>query len=148
MRANAGPFLTPFAETPPFVQGRVLGLEELQRRARVVQEDADFRTRLIAVFEATRAPRERSPHIEEQIYDGFFAGADQLLMDAFHAVPWEDRVSIIERFEDPRLRELGFRLVHCERPDLLEEAARQAQSDRVRPQSSWHRRGSSLADPA
>jgi exodeoxyribonuclease-1 len=131
MRANACPILTRVLETPPLTQGVVLGPEELHRRADALRADAGLRARLIAAFEATRVRRERSPHIEEKIYDGFFGDADHLLMEEFHTVPWEDRIRIIERFGDPRLNELGMRLVYCERPDLLDEAAQQAHSIRI-----------------
>jgi len=131
MRANAGPILTRLQETPPLVQGCALGPEELHRRADALRSDAGFRARLIAAFEATRAARQPSQHIEEQIYDGYSGDADHLLMEEFYTLPWEDRVSIIERFEDPRLRELGIRLINCERPDLLDKAVRQAHSTRI-----------------
>jgi exonuclease I len=50
----------------------------------VLRADADFRARLIAAFEGTRASRKPSLHIEEQIYDGFFGDPDHMLMDVFH----------------------------------------------------------------
>ena len=45
-------------------------------------------------------------------------------MDEFHSVPWEHRPRIVERFSDPRLKALGLRLIHHERPDLLPESDR------------------------
>jgi hypothetical protein len=45
-------------------------------------------------------------------------------MNSFHEPSWPYRLSIIEQFPDARLRELGYRLVHCERPDLLDETVR------------------------
>src|SRR5262249_38182926 len=113
MRMNAGPIVTRLEETRLFAQGRVLVAAKFYRLVDALQADADFRARLIAAFEATRAVRQPSQHIEEQIYEGFFEDADHLLMDAFHAAPWEERLPFVESFQDTRLRELGIRLIYC-----------------------------------
>jgi exodeoxyribonuclease-1 len=131
MRANSVPILTHLERAPSFAQGLMLGREELHRRAGALRADADFRARLIAVFEATRKAREPSPYIEEQIYDGFASEADEGLMEDFHTAAWEDRLSILDRFDDARLREFGYRLVYYERPDVVDEVVRQAHSDRI-----------------
>jgi exodeoxyribonuclease I len=129
--ANAVPILLPVESSPSFAEGLAAGFEELLRRANHLRSDAHLRARLIAGFEAIRGVRELSPQIEEQIYDGFFGAADHRLMDAFHTARWEERVSILDRFEDLRLREIGYRLVHCERPDLLDSATRQTHDSRI-----------------
>src|SRR5262249_7784981 len=40
-------------------------------------------------------------------------------MEQFHRAPWEKRLQIVERLEDRRLRELGYRLIFIERPNAL-----------------------------
>jgi len=69
--------------------------------------------------------------VEEQIYDAFISASDERLMEAFHAAPWEDRPAIADRFDDARLRELGYRLIYCERPDVLDDAGRRAEAVRI-----------------
>ena len=56
-----------------------------------------------------------SPHVEKQIYDGFFERADEELMDAFHEADWSHRIAIVDRFRDQRLRRIGRQLIHLER---------------------------------
>jgi len=131
VRANAVPILSPVENAPRFAEGRKLGSKELRRRANFLQADAGLRARLIRAFEAIHDMQEPSPHIEEQIYDGFFGHADEDGMRYFHSVPWEERLNVVDTFEDSRLREIGYRLIHCERPDLLADAVRQAHSDRI-----------------
>jgi exodeoxyribonuclease-1 len=131
IRANAAPILSPLDKAPHFTEGLELGSKELHRRANVLQSDHFLRSRVVAAFEAIQEPRKPSPHLEDQLYDAFYTDDDEQLMNAFHHSPWEERLSIIERFGDARLRELGYRLVHCERPDLLDETTRKVHSNRV-----------------
>jgi exodeoxyribonuclease-1 len=97
----------------------------------MLRENPDLRERLIAAFEANRDTRQPSPHVEEQIYDGFFSAGDEGLMASFHSASWEDRPGIVDQFDDARLRELGYRLIYCERADVLNEAAFRAESTRI-----------------
>jgi len=131
IRANAVPILAPLDKAPDVTDGLDLGTKELHRRATALRSDHVLRSRLVAAFEAIREKREPSPHLEDQLYDAFYTADDERLMDAFHRAQWEERLSILDRFEDTRLRELGYRLVYCERPDLLDETARQAHSNRI-----------------
>jgi exodeoxyribonuclease-1 len=131
IRANAVPILSPLDKAPSLTEGLALGANELHRRATVLRSDHVLRSRLVAAFETLGEKREPSPHLEEQLYDGFYTEDDEQLMDAFHRAPWEQRLSILDRFDDARLRELGYRLVYCERPDLLDETTRQSHTTRI-----------------
>ena len=64
---------------------------------------------------------EFSPYVEGNIYAGFPAPIDEARMHDFHAHGWPERTDIIEAIEDVRFRELGKRMVACERPDLLSD---------------------------
>jgi exodeoxyribonuclease I len=131
IRANAVPILSPLDKAPHGTDGLDLGTKELHRRATVLRSNHVLRSRLVSAFEAIRELREPSPYLEDQLYNGFYTDDDEQLMDAFHRAPWEERLSIIDRFEDARLRELGYRLVHYERPDLLDDATRKAHTSRI-----------------
>jgi len=131
MRANAVPILSPVENAPSFAEGLSLGSAELQRRENFLQANAGLRERLIAASGAIREIPEPSPHIEQQIYDGFFTNTDDDLMEYFHSIAWEERLDVVETFEESRLQEIGFRLIHCERPDLLDNATRRSHTDRI-----------------
>lgn len=121
LKCNNAPMLTAIEDAPAFTAASSLSLEELERRADILEQDEGLRKRLIVALEAGREPFETSPHIEKQIYDGFWPRSDEVLMDTFHAVPWEKRGVIAERFQDPRLKTIALHLIHIERPDLLEK---------------------------
>jgi exodeoxyribonuclease-1 len=123
LRSNGVPIIFPSDEAPGTCKGAELGLGEMERRAALLAADEPLRRRLLAAYAAGKEPYPESPHVEQQIYSGFF-DAEQHLMDAFHQTPWEDRPAIVDRFRDARLKTIGFRLIHGERPDLLSEDLR------------------------
>ena len=40
-------------------------------------------------------------------------------MPEFHKAPWENRLSVINKFKDERLNYFGKKLIYEERPELL-----------------------------
>ena len=124
VRSNAAPILMPCDEVPKFASICSVDIKELEYRADRLREDSDLCVRLITGFEASRMERKPSLHVEQQIYDDFISPIDENFMEAFHQASWEDRLAIVSRFEDPRLQELGMRLIHSERPDILEKKVR------------------------
>lgn len=124
LRCNASPMIMPAEDAPDFVGAKTLGMDELERRALFLSEHEQLRDRLIQTFRSEREVSEPSPYVEKQLYGGFSSNADQQLMEVFHQVPWPERVAIVEQFEDLRLRELGFRLIHAEYPEALPEQIR------------------------
>lgn len=125
LKTNACPMLASLEDAPSICTARTLDAAELNRRTDLIQADQAFRERLIKAFELTRDQREPSPHIEEQLYDGFFPREDEALMQQFHLVPWEDRLPLVTALNDRRLRQIGLRLIYTERPDLLEALERE-----------------------
>jgi exodeoxyribonuclease I len=126
LKSNAAPVLFPAEDAPEICAGGKLGPKELERRVKTLETDVTLRERLISVFESLREEYPASPHVEKQIYDGFFQDADEDLMDAFHAADWSKRKTIVGKFGDPRLKTIGMQLIHLERPDLLDKAIRRA----------------------
>lgn len=123
LRANAAPIMMPAEDAPAFASGKDLPANELQRRVDLLQADAELRQRLMAAFEAGRL-KLAAVHVELQIYDGFLTNEDQALLESFHAAPWEQRMPVVERFSDKRMKQLGRRLLFAERPDLFADDTR------------------------
>ena len=121
--ANGSPMIMPAEDAPDIAASIGLSDDELESRASYLSENEPFRERLVSAFEQTKTVYEKSPHVEKQIYDGFF-NEDQVKLDKFHMVPWDERVSIVADFSDDRLRELGMRLIHAEHPEVLSDPVR------------------------
>jgi exodeoxyribonuclease-1 len=122
LRSNAAPMIFPAEAAPSRIKSRSYDLGELRSRAERLQRDTALRARLVAAFESQKVEYPVSPHVEKQIYAGFIQRADERLMDAFHEAEWSKRPAIVERFQDSRLRAIGKRLIHLERPDVLDAA--------------------------
>ena len=124
LKSNAAPVLFQAQDAPGICRAREYGHHELERRAEILHADEALCARLISAFEALKDDYPPSAHVEKQIYDGFFNIADQKLMDQFHTAPWPERSKIVERFQDARLRTIGWQLIFFERPELLNEDMR------------------------
>lgn len=122
-RINAAPTLTALFDAPAHMLGGS-SIDEVEERARRVKDDPGLRSRLIAAYVTSRKPYAVSPHIEERIYNGFPGPSDELRMEAFHGASWRERLSIVDRLEDERLRWFGLRLIYFEARSLLPIAVR------------------------
>lgn len=67
---------------------------------------------------------ELSPHLEEQIYGGFYSSADEYLVDEFHKAEWPQRLEISGQFADRRLRGLSRRLIYFDAPNVMPDRMR------------------------
>lgn len=124
MRTNAGPIVLPYDDAPPGLLVGAPAFDELLRRAARIKNDGALSARLIAAFCGARAEKEPSPHVEEQIYEGFMSNGDQALLDRFHDLQWLRRPALVAQLGDARLRALGQRLIFVEAPDVMREADR------------------------
>lgn len=123
IRTNASPSIAALDDVDPAFVGP-LSEDLIASRVARLRDDDLLRERLIAAVMAGREAIEESPHVEEQIYSGFIPDADKGRMDIFHMVPWEERVAIVDAFEDSRLRYYGYRLIYERHPELLREDVR------------------------
>lgn len=94
---------------------------EQLRRAEVIANAPEFRTRVGQAL-AARFPEDPAapmPPVEKQIYGGFYSHADKTLLAEFQRADWPRRQEIVATLADPRLRQLGRRLVAFHAPELL-----------------------------
>jgi len=111
IRVNAAPTLTPLYDAPDLMLGG-LTHETIEAAARRVKEDQLFRQRLVAAYAAGRIERPQSLLVEEQLYSSFPGPSDEARMAAFHDASWPEALSIVQSFDDPRLRAFGSRLIY------------------------------------
>ena len=124
IRSNAAPMIFSAEEAPVSASGKRLSQEELDRRINALQPDSELSVRIVAHIEDSKKEWPLSPHVEEQLYSGFFSKSDEKLLEAFHNLDWAERLKLVEKLEDPRLRLLGRQLIHAERPDVLDPVSR------------------------
>lgn len=119
IRVNAAPVMTPLYE----VDGQDLALDldhsQIETLAQEIKSNAAICARIVALFAATSAPFLPPNYVEESIYQGFPCYEDESLMEEFHQTQWEDRLGLVMRLQDNRMRALGLRLIYLEAPTLL-----------------------------
>lgn len=131
LKVNASPLLYPLWDIEESLFEET-SEEDLTRTASSVRADPEFMARLADAAAATETVYPVSEHVELQIYGGgFFSDADRERCRQFHASRWDERLSIIEVFEDPRLRRLSRRLVYFEAPHLIAETERRTMDEDI-----------------
>ena len=125
------------------------------QRAEVIAQAPGFRDRVAKALAARypQDPEAPPPPVEKQIFGGFYSHADKALLTEFQRADWPRREEIVATLADPRLRQLGRRLVAFHAPELLstEERAqyqawlRQRWSAPDVPETEWTARDRALA---
>ena len=77
------PILFPADQVPNGVINNELGMDELERRARLIREDGPFRERVGKALVGHTPDRPPSQHVELQIFDRFPSWADERIMAEF-----------------------------------------------------------------
>ena len=124
IKANAQPILLPKTLARPDLHNLGIDQDEIAKRARMISDADDFHYRVGEAISNRYSQEDSSIYVEETIYGGFPTRADELRMQRFHQIPWEQRAEIIDLIEDKRFHELGYRLIYSEKPEALAPAKR------------------------
>jgi exodeoxyribonuclease-1 len=85
--------------------------DQLEERARKIQENVKLQTRVSELLASNQINYPPPKYLEQSVYSGFPSGADDLWMERFHSLPWEERSKLLDGFEDARYKELAERLI-------------------------------------
>lgn len=94
--------------------------------ARLVASRPDFQKRVGQALADRYADREEPEHVEQQIYGGFYSAADKQLLEDLRTSDWPQRAELVAQLQDPRLRQLGMRLIFWNAPEFVSENYRSA----------------------
>ena len=86
--------------------------DDLEARARQIKNDPLFCARLVAAYTSAYKPWPKSNYVEKQIHDGWISTPNEIRMAKFHAAAWPEALSIVNSFDDERLKVFGLRLVY------------------------------------
>ncbi len=130
---NRQPILIPVDDTPGHLLSDEVAPEEQFEKARLVQENTDFRLRVSeAMADDSANHDEVLDEVELQIYNGFASNGDSSLMGKFHKVDWPDRIEILRSLEDTRMKRIAQRLIYFERPNLLSSKVQTNMRDKIK----------------
>ena len=125
IRNNRHPIIMPKAYATSFTNYEKIGFDELESRVNIIQNDPDFKRRILEIHNETSEGYSTESQIdvyeEESIYSGGFPSlSDKLTMKKFHSSAWEDRVKICEEFKDKRYTYFGKQIIYNHNINLLE----------------------------
>ena len=87
----------------------------------VIEDNIDFRKTVSECindrYESDEDDDEKT--IEQKIYGGFYSNEDKSILEEFQLASWEERLNLLSRFSDERLKQLGRRLIAFNAPELL-----------------------------
>ena len=92
--------------------------DQLEERARKIQENVKRQTRVSELLASNQINYPPPKYLEQSVYSGFPSDADDLWMERFHSLPWEERSKLLDGFEDTRYKELAERLICSHSPEL------------------------------
>ena len=93
--------------------------EQLIERAHKVRENIKLQSRVSELLASNQINYPAPKHLEQTVYSGFPSDADDLWMERFHTLPWDERSKVLDGFEDARYKELAERLVCVNNPESV-----------------------------
>jgi len=99
----------------------------LQKRASLVANNKNFAEKICTILREiaeekkdTESQEDITP--EESIYKKFTSSKDNSLMKKWHEISWREKLIMLDKFEDERLKNFGARIIYQESPDILPES--------------------------
>ena len=96
-----------------------IGPELLRKRAEMVKSNAKFAQDVCNILkenaeEKMQTSSQEDIEPEESIYSKFATDKDKFLFPKFHAADWKEKFSMLEKFEDQRMKYFGEKLIFNE----------------------------------
>ena len=101
-----------------------IGLNLIKQRAQLVRNNEKFSQNVLTALREVAEEKEQSKsqediYPEESIYNKFTSNKDTALFPAWHASSWQDKLKLLDKFEDKRLVGFGKKIIYQEAPEVL-----------------------------
>ena len=124
VRHNKHPIIMNPSYSEEFEEYKLLGEETLAKRAKIIKNNSKFAEKIALILEEEASEKDQLKsqediYEEESIYKKFTPAEDNKIMPEFHKANWDKKLTIIDKFNDERLRYFGKKLLYEEKPELL-----------------------------
>ena len=124
MRHNKHPIIMNPSYGEKFDEYKMIGTKKLQTRAKMIKENKEFANKVITIKKMEIEEKEQTKsqedlYNEESIYSKFTTPEDNKLLPEFHSVDWKNKLNVITKFKDDRLKYFGRKLLYMEKPEIL-----------------------------
>jgi exodeoxyribonuclease-1 len=128
IKTNKHPIVMPKEYALQFESYSQLGMEKIMERAKIIEENPDFKERVNQILleeandkEALDSPIGLLP--EDTMYLYGFANDDQKkVMNEFHKADWSEKLTVAEKFKDERYKYFAELYLYYENPTALSES--------------------------
>ena len=99
----------------------------IKKRAKLVRENEKFSQNILTALREIAEEKEQSKsqediYAEQSIYRKFTSNKDTALFPAWHASPWNEKLKLLDKFDDERLVAFGKKIIYQEAPDVLPQS--------------------------
>jgi len=127
VRHNKHPLIMNPSYVDKFDEYKIIGEGKLAERAKLIREDKKFadKIRIIKQEEANEKENSMSQediYNEESIYKGSISFEDYKITPEFHKLKWEQKLPILSKLKDERLKYFGKKLLYMEKPETLNKS--------------------------
>ncbi len=98
----------------------------INKRANIVKNNEKFSQNILHALREVAEEKEQSQtqedmYAEESIYTKFTSNKDTALFPTWHAASWNDKLKLLDKFDDDRLVAFGKKIIFQEAPEVLPE---------------------------
>ena len=124
IRSNKAPVILDAEEGIKHEPYKAIPLDLLKKRAELIRGNEKFSQNILTALRENAEEKEQSKsqediYAEESIYKKFTSNKDTALFPAWHSAPWKDRLKLLDKFEDDRMKAFGTKIIYQEAPDIL-----------------------------
>ena len=99
----------------------------IKKRAMLVKESEKFSQNILTALREIAEEKEQSKsqediYAEQSIYRKFTSNKDTALFPAWHASPWNEKLKLLDKFDDERLVAFGKKIIYQEAPEVLPQS--------------------------
>ncbi len=101
-----------------------LDLETIRKRAQMVRNNENFCKNIQIINRETAEEKEQTKTQEdllpeETLYEKFIPNKDTALFKTWHSSSWEDKLRLLDKFQDKRCSWFGQKIIYQEAPQIL-----------------------------
>ncbi len=128
IRSNKAPII--FDQSYTFEYGikakpyNSIDINLIKKRAKMVRDNEKFSQNILTALREVAEEKEQSKsqediYAEESIYKKFTSNKDTALFPSWHAASWQDKLKLLDKFDDERLVGFGKKIIYQEAPEVL-----------------------------
>ena len=124
IRSNKAPVILDAEEGMKFEPYNVMTMDILKKRAELIRTNEKFSQNILTALRENAEEKEQTKsqediYAEESIYTKFTSNKDTALFPAWHSASWKDKLNLLDKFDDERMRAFGKKIIYQESPDTL-----------------------------